>query len=168
MTVLKTMKLKRFLPLILLLAGGMLFADDAPAKTAGEDDTAGTAVAQAAPGTPTAPAADEPEKGAAHELALMSALLGASLKEILDTQGLPDSMFTQRGPHPGQDSVVFYYSGQFYLYWAESHVWQVRKDWGPGDGALNLHKGVGRDEAESLLGKPGRAGWDYDIFTLPQ
>ncbi|MBF9014397.1 MULTISPECIES: hypothetical protein [unclassified Oceanispirochaeta] len=104
----------------------------------------------------------------AAELNTLAEHLGRSLEDVIARDGLPDEMYTVRGPSDGQDSVVFFYKNRISMFWAESHVWQIRADREYLSDQYILQMGMSRDEVISVLGKADLDKGEYYIYTLPQ
>lgn len=104
----------------------------------------------------------------ADELNALAEHLGRSLEDVITKDGLPDEMYSVRGPSAGQDSVVFFYENRISFFWAESHVWQVRADREYLSQENALQMGMSRDEVLSTLGEADLDKEDYYIYTLPQ
>ena len=96
----------------------------------------------------------------------MKNTLGQTLEELIDSCGLPDDLYPLRGPTPGQDSVVFYYSDSFTYYLADGHVWQVRADRNDLFQDDKLALGLPFEDVKSIMGDPQRSGDDYSIYSL--
>ncbi len=96
----------------------------------------------------------------------MKSVLGQTLEELVESCGLPDDLYALRGPTPGQDSVVFYYSDSYTYYLADGHVWQVRADRNDLFQDDDLSLGLPAKDVESLMGDPQRSGEDYSIYSL--
>jgi hypothetical protein len=92
--------------------------------------------------------------------------LGQTLEELVESRGLPDDMYPLRGPAPGQDSVVFYYSDSFTYYLADGHVWQVRADRNDLFQGDTLSLGLPVRDVKAVMGEPQRRGEDYSIYSL--
>ncbi len=74
--------------------------------------------------------------------------VGLTLAQVLETFGVPDSVFVVRGPEEWQDDVVFRYKG-LDLYVFRDRIWQVRSDMFQG-----LRSGDSRESVLALLGEP--------------
>ena len=96
----------------------------------------------------------------------MGDVLGLTLEELIDSQGLPDDFYPLRGPTPGQDSVVFHYSDSYTYYLADGHVWQVRADRDDLFQGDELSLGIPLRDVKALMGVPQRSGEDYSIYSL--
>lgn len=96
----------------------------------------------------------------------MQDALGQTLEELVGSLGLPDDLYPLRGPTPGQDSVVFYYSDSFTYYLADGHVWQVRADRNGLFQGDPLSLGLPARDVRSLMGEPQRRGEDFSIYSL--
>lgn len=102
------------------------------------------------------------------ELNALAEHLGRSLEDVITEDGLPNDMYSVRGPSSGQDSVVFFYKNRISFFWAESHIWQVRADREYLSEQHVLQMGMDRDEVLSLLGEADLDKEDYTIYTLSQ
>jgi hypothetical protein len=78
-------------------------------------------------------------------------ILGMQLKPVVDTFGLPQSMFTFRGSDETRDDVVFYYPDHMYLFWYKDRVWQVRFDRRAGAVVHGVSLGMSRSEVEAAV-----------------
>ncbi|QEN06946.1 hypothetical protein EXM22_02665 [Oceanispirochaeta crateris] len=111
---------------------------------------------------------DARELTARENLILLTDYLGMSLEEAVEKMGMPDSLFSVRGPSEGQDSVVFLYEKSLSLYWADRHVWQLRVDKEFFSTDMPLFFGMSREESVRLLGPPDLEKEDFSIYKLPQ
>ncbi|MDA3958911.1 hypothetical protein [Oceanispirochaeta sp.] len=111
--------------------------------------------------SPSSPSARE-------DLSSLANFLGQPLELVLETLGMPEDMFSVRGPSEGQDSVVFLYKNRLSFYWADRHVWQVRADREFLSERRALFFGMTREDSVRLLGDPDLTKEDLSIYTLPQ
>ncbi|MDC7232147.1 MAG: hypothetical protein PQJ58_02855 [Spirochaetales bacterium] len=109
-----------------------------------------------------------PSEQASRQLSALAAYLGLSVEEVIASEGYPDEMYTVRGPSEGQDSVVFFYSASLSLFWAESHVWQVRAFLDSLGDHRAISRNMTREEVLALLGEADLDRGDFYIYTLPQ
>ena len=100
-------------------------------------------------------------------------ILGMELKPVVDTLGLPRSMFTFRGSDETRDDVVFYYPDHMYLFWYKDRVWQVRFDRRAAAVVHGVSLGMTRSEVEAavperpLVSSGDSLYFDLDSATFP-
>jgi len=87
-------------------------------------------------------------KSAGIEVGEPADLVGLTLSQVLETFGVPDSVFAVRGPEEWQDDVVFRFKG-LELYLFRDRVWQARSDTAQG-----LRSGDFQEKVLALLGEP--------------
>jgi hypothetical protein len=75
-------------------------------------------------------------------------LIGLEIKDAVAACGLPQEMFSFRGPEESLDNVVFYYPDHRYLFWYKNRVWQVRCDRRFTGAVLGFTLGMTREAAE--------------------
>ena len=75
-------------------------------------------------------------------------LIGLEIKDAVAACGLPQEMFSYRGPEESLDNVVFYYPDHRYLFWYKNRVWQVRCDRRFAGAVFGFTLGMSRDQAE--------------------
>jgi len=78
-------------------------------------------------------------------------VIGMELKSVLTTLGLPQAMYTFRGPDQSQDDVVFYYADHIYLFWYKDRVWQVRYDRRATAVVHGVSLGMSRSEVQAAV-----------------
>ena len=75
-------------------------------------------------------------------------LIGLEIKDAVAACGLPQEMFSYRGPEETLDNVVFYYPDHRYLFWYRNRVWQVRCDKRFSGPVLGFTLGMTREQVE--------------------
>ena len=75
-------------------------------------------------------------------------LIGLEIKDAVAACGLPQEMFSYRGPEESLDNVVFYYPDHCYLFWYKNRVWQVRCDRRFAGAVFGFTLGMSRDQVE--------------------
>jgi len=86
--------------------------------------------------------------------------IGLTLTELITNFGIPDSVYSSRGPEVWQDDVVFKYGAtDFYI--VKDRVWQiaVRE-------AFLIRAGDPFTAVFLSFGEPVASGPDYAVFTL--
>lgn len=100
------------------------------------------------------------------ETADFISLLGLKPDEIFSLFGSPAEIFPFRGEEAWQDSVVFYYSNQIYIFWYKNRVWQVRADGRYTGKVFSLSMGSTRTEVISAMGIPAGKDTDSLIYRI--
>jgi len=104
----------------------------------------------------------------------MAAVIGMQLKPVVDTFGLPQSMFSFRGSDETRDDVVFFYPDRhLYLFWYKDRVWQVRLDRRATTAIHGVSMGMSRAAVEAavterpLVASGDSLYVDLDAATFP-
>jgi hypothetical protein len=77
-------------------------------------------------------------------------LIGLEIRDAVAAVGLPQEMFSYRGPEESLDNVVFYYPDHRYLFWYRNRVWQVRCDKRFTGPILGFTLGMTREQVEKV------------------
>ncbi|MEW5818387.1 MAG: hypothetical protein AB1798_23735 [Spirochaetota bacterium] len=93
--------------------------------------------------------------------------LGITLKEAFDLFGVPVEVFSYRGEAEWQDTVVFYYQNQLYMFWFNNRVWQIRVDSRYTESVLGLVMGDSRSKVLETLGQPFHTDEYSVLYNLP-
>jgi hypothetical protein len=95
-------------------------------------------------------------------------LLGLEITEAVAACGLPQEMFSYRGPEETLDNVVFYYPDHRYLFWYKNRVWQVRCDRRFSGPVFGFTLGMTREQAQRLSPWALVASGDSLYFDLEE
>jgi hypothetical protein len=90
-----------------------------------------------------------------------SLLIGATIEQIFQKFGPPQSVYSVRGQEAWQDDVVFVYHG-FDIYWFKNRVWQIACTQGYG-----ISIGESIDKVLAILGQPLNRQENALIYQLP-